>query len=75
MNNSLAALFAFGFAWLLFGVVAASAYWRRNYTSSKWKRELITLALVIGGIVSLTLPERYVRHSRDDSHERETRRI
>ena len=75
MINSPAALLTFSFVWLSFGVVAASAYRRRNYTSNKWKRELITIALVIGGIISLTLPGRYLRHSRGDTNRRQVRRI
>ena len=72
MINSPAALLTFTFVWLLFGVVAASGYWRRNYTATKWKRELITIALVIGGMISLTIPERYVHRSRDSSQQRQT---
>ncbi len=72
MINPQAALLTFTFVWLLFGVVAASGYWRRNYTATKWKRELITIALVIGGMISLTIPERYVHRSRDSSQQRQT---
>lgn len=70
MTNYLVLTLAF--VWVSFGVVAVSGYWTKNYTRRNWERRLITLALLIGGIISVGIPDRYVaiRHHHHHSMSR-----
>ncbi len=68
MYDSPTVLLTFAAAWMLFGAVAVSGFWSRNYTRRKWRREVITAALLIGGVVSLILAERYLRYLHRQRH-------